>query len=435
MRIKSILAALLLMVAALQIAWGQSFRVYQSDGTELQFSMETDSIVFYDGIGPDQKFGPFTPVNQMIAGTWYWSKTGTVSFNEDGTTDLEEGTTYEFMPYQGTIVLSNPAGRPTSIYNVQKLTKEMMVLTGLDALGFLVLTRTMPPQYVYSIELSQTLLTLHVDESKRLTATVEPDDADNPTVKWESSDNSVAEVNSSGRVTGNGLGTCVITCSATDGSGVKAECQVKVRKPDTMESVDLGLPSGTLWATCNVGATAPEEFGDYFAWGETEPKSYYFWRGYKYCTGAYDYATISCKSLTKYCDNSSYGADGFTDNLTVLLPEDDAATANWGNEWQMPSQEQVDELLNETTAMFTTQNDVSGVLFTSKSNNQSIFLPAAGCYYYDHLYNEGDGIYWCRTLCPGYPDSGGVLYFFSDEVYRTGSDRCWGNSVRPVRKK
>lgn len=435
MRTKSILAAMLLMLAGLQTAWGQGFRVYQSDGTELQFNMQTDSIVFYDGIGPDLNFGPFTPVNQMIAGTWYFSKTETVSFNEDGTTDLEDGTTYEFMPYQGTIVLSDPAGRPVDILNVYKFTSEMLVLGWVESGGCFVLTRTMPPQYVSSIELSQTLLTLHVDESKRLTATVEPDDADNPAVKWESSDDAVAEVNSSGRVTANGLGTCVITCSATDGSGVKAECQVKVRKPDTMESVDLGLPSGTLWATCNVGATAPEEFGDYFAWGETEPKSYYFWRGYKYCTGEYDYATISCKSMTKYCDDSRYGANGFTDNLTLLLPEDDAATANWGGEWQMPSQEQVEELIDETTATFTTQNDVSGVLFTSKSNNQSIFLPIAGRYNYDHLRFKDEGSYWCRTLCPSYPDSAGCLYFYSGTVELNFANRCWGFSVRPVRKK
>ena len=99
------------------------------------------------------------------------------------------------------------------------------------------------------------------------------------------------------------------------------------------EYVDLGLPSGTLWATCNVGAETPEGYGDYFAWGETELKTTYNLSTYKYTNGSYD-------QLTKYCSNSSYGYNGFTDTLTVLLPEDDAATANWGDGWCMPTADQ-----------------------------------------------------------------------------------------------
>ena len=101
--------------------------------------------------------------------------------------------------------------------------------------------------------------------------------------------------------------------------------------------VDLGLPSGTLWATCNVGANAPEEYGDYFAWGETQSKDYYYWDTYQYCMG-------SSATMTKYCNKSNYGYNGFTDNLTTLLPEDDAATANWGTDWRMPTRDEWDEL-------------------------------------------------------------------------------------------
>ena len=107
----------------------------------------------------------------------------------------------------------------------------------------------------------------------------------------------------------------------TDGAGDTAE---------THEWVDLGLPSGTLWATCNVGANSPEEYGDYFAWGETTTKSSYSWSTYKYCKG-------SSSTMTKYCTSSYYGT---VDNKTELEPSDDAATANWGSEWQMPSLEQ-----------------------------------------------------------------------------------------------
>ena len=134
--------------------------------------------------------------------------------------------------------------------------------------------------------------------------------------------------------------------------------------------VDLGLPSGLLWATCNVGAETAEEYGDYFAWGETQPKDYYYWSTYQYCNG-------SSSTLTKYCNNSSNGYNGYTDNLTTLLPEDDAATANWGSDWRMPTNEEWQELYNNTTVTWTTRNGVDGRLFTA-SNGNSLFLPAAG---------------------------------------------------------
>ena len=94
-----IFLAILLLVAGLQTAWGQGFRVYKSDGTVAQYSLRTDSIVFYDGIGSDQDFGPFTPVNQCIVGTWY-KNTESMTFNEDGTTDYINDATYVFLPYQ-----------------------------------------------------------------------------------------------------------------------------------------------------------------------------------------------------------------------------------------------------------------------------------------------------------------------------------------------
>ncbi len=228
MRKKNLLAALLLLVAGLQTAWGQGFRVYKSDGTIAQFSLRTDSIVFYDGIGSDEDFGPFTPVNQPIVGTWYQSKSETVTFNEDGTTDYMAGATYKFFPYQGNIVFFNASDAPINILKVYEVTAGKMIVSSPDGSNLSVWSSTQPVQLVTGITLSETAITLQPDESKRLTATVEPADADNPAVTWESSDDAVAEVNSSGRVTANADGTCTITCSATDGSGVKAECQVTV---------------------------------------------------------------------------------------------------------------------------------------------------------------------------------------------------------------
>ena len=124
------------------------------------------------------------------------------------------------------------------------------------------------------------------------------------------------------------------------------------------EYVDLGLPSGTLWATCNMGANAPEEYGDYYAWGDTTTKAIYDWNSYQYCNGDYD-------QLIKYCNYSDYGYNGFTDTLTMLQLMDDAATANWGEGWCFPTADQWRELRDNTICIWTTQNDVNGCLFTA----------------------------------------------------------------------
>ena len=224
---RSILASLLLLVVGLQTVRAQGFRVYKSDGTVAQFSLRTDSIVFYDGIGTDQDFGPFMPVNQCIVGTWYKSKNEVIIFNENGTTNYMEGATYEFFPYQGTVIISNASGAPISYFKVLKVTEEQMIVAmpGSEKLS---IYSTKPVQFVTGITLSETFISLQPDESKRLTATVVPADADNPAVTWTSSNEAVAEVISNGLVVAVAAGTCTITCAATDGSGVKAECQVNV---------------------------------------------------------------------------------------------------------------------------------------------------------------------------------------------------------------
>ena len=190
--------------------------------------------------------------------------------------------------------------------------------------------------------------------------------------------------------------------------------------------VDLGLPSGTLWATCNVGASSPEDHGDYFAWGETTTKSSYSWSTYKYCNGSYD-------KLTKYCNSSSYGNNGFTDNLTVLQSSDDAATANWGSGWCMPTKAQWKELKDNTTITWTRQNGVRGRKFTA-SNGNSLFLPAAGYRYESGLYYfVSFGYYWSSSLYTDFPYFAWLLSFRSDYCSMDGNGRDYGQSVRPVR--
>ena len=190
--------------------------------------------------------------------------------------------------------------------------------------------------------------------------------------------------------------------------------------------VDLGLPSGTKWATCNVGASTPIAYGDYFAWGETTPKETYNWSTYRYCNGDYN-------TLTKYCNNAEYGNNGFTDNLTTLEASDDAATANWGSGWRMPTYAEMNELKNNCTVTWTTQNGVNGRLFTGPNGN-SIFLPAAGYRYDCELLNAGsDGYYWSSSLYTVDPFNAWLLYFGSGNYYMYNySYRYYGQSVRPV---
>ena len=189
------------------------------------------------------------------------------------------------------------------------------------------------------------------------------------------------------------------------------------------EWVDLGL--SVKWATCNVGATTPEEYGVYFAWGEVEPKTTYNWSTYKYGTDE--------DQLTKYCNDSSRGKDGFMDNKTVLDPEDDAATANWGGAWRMPTDAEFSELINNCTWTWTTQNSVNGHKVTGPNGN-SIFLPVAGLMHVDTLDYAGSlGFYWC-SLLDGYPldATGGCFFSGPDRVHGGCSNRYSGLSVRPV---
>ncbi len=191
--------------------------------------------------------------------------------------------------------------------------------------------------------------------------------------------------------------------------------------------VDLGLPSGTLWATCNVGADTPEGYGDYFAWGETEPKELYDWKCYKY--GRYFNERYE---LSKYCTDSIYGLNGFVDNLTFLEPNDDVANVCWGADWRMPTKEEWEELFLNTTSGWTTQNDVNGWLITA-SNGNSIFLPAAG-YWWGDAFNADLGLYWSCTLNPLYPNRAWGIHFNTDSSHICGSsDRNRGQSVRAVR--
>ena len=202
--------------------------------------------------------------------------------------------------------------------------------------------------------------------------------------------------------------------------------------PDNHEYVDLGLPSGTLWATCNIGANSPEEAGLYFAWGETqgytaeqvgseEGKRAFDWDNYKFGPDS---------AITKYND---------TDGLTVLEPEDDAATVNWGEGWRMPTKEQFWELMRLPHKWDSLR---SGYSFTDANDNELLFLFAGARAYYSYTPIPGKfGYYWTNSLSnyyPDYPDyfcGAYIIYFNSGTCISDIFVRHVGNTVRPVRSK
>ena len=195
--------------------------------------------------------------------------------------------------------------------------------------------------------------------------------------------------------------------------------------------VDLGLPSGIKWASFNVGATSPEGYGDYFAWGETVSKSYYDYDNYEYNNNDNMY------DLTKYCNYALNGNNGYTDNLTTLEPKDDAATANWGSCWRMPTSAEMQELLDNCTVAWTTQNGVNGYLATSQITgytDKSIFLPAAGSKDFDGFLqgNGGEGRYWSSSLYQTNCIMAIILEFDYENITAWQAWRNVGFPVRPV---
>lgn len=187
------------------------------------------------------------------------------------------------------------------------------------------------------------------------------------------------------------------------------------------EYVDLGL--SVKWATCNIGADSPEDYGDHFAWGETEPKSTYNWSTYKWCRGSFT-------TLTKYCTKSRYGT---VDNKTQLDLSDDAARANWGGSWRMPTHDEFTELREKCSWTWTTRKGVGGYKVASKTNGKSIFLPAAGWREGSSLYVAGSGGYYSSSsLGTGDPYYARCVGFGPSGVCWSSDDRYCGYSVRPV---
>ncbi len=193
--------------------------------------------------------------------------------------------------------------------------------------------------------------------------------------------------------------------------------------------VDLGLPSGLLWATCNIGASSPEEVGTYFAWGETETQSTFDWANYKYGT--------TDELLTKYCYKVSSGKDGFTDNKVLLEIEDDAARAILGEEWRTPNLLEYQELFTECTWTEKTINGVLGYEVKGENGN-SIFLPFNGQYIDNTCYELNEsGWYWTSNLSAtenSHPEYAAVWYMYPENnIGNIPTARWAGLNIRPVK--
>lgn len=193
------------------------------------------------------------------------------------------------------------------------------------------------------------------------------------------------------------------------------------------QAVDMGL--SVKWASCNLGASSPEQSGQYYAWGETSTKTEYSWRTYKLRDLS---AGRLVSHVTKYCSLPEYGT---VDKLKILQPEDDAATKNLGSKWRMPTDKEWEELMTQCKWAWTKKNGRDGYLVTSRKTGNSIFLPAAGHQYLDSLTGEGAlGFYWSSSRTNSYGASAWMMCFGSQSVKDETIERFAGQSIRPVCK-
>lgn len=213
---------------------------------------------------------------------------------------------------------------------------------------------------------------------------------------------------------------------------------------DSHEYVDLGFPSGILWATSNVGATAPGDPGLYFAWGETKGYTSDINDGHLFDISNYKWCNGNYKTITKYCTDSSFGT---VDNKKVLDLEDDAAYVNWGGKWRMPTDTEINELIEYTTITSTTQDGIDGYRLTSWKNGKSIFFPCGGFRENNTIqYRSGQNIYprvylWSSNLYLSNQSCASVVIINYTGTYKETHFNCsnWlredGIPVRPVRSK
>ncbi len=272
---------------------------------------------------------------------------------------------------------------------------------------------------VESVTFEHPELIVHKGDSYQINVIVLPENATNKTITWTSSDPSIASISQEGIITGLGDGRVVITAKAGD---IEATCDiVAIDDPVIIEDhdgeenghywVDLGLPSGIKWATCNVGAASAEDYGGYYAWGETLTKSAYRQENYSV--------------QTKYSAGD--------DNLTQLLPEDDAAHVVMGGNWFTPTREEMQELLDNCTFERVDMGNGAGYKVVSKKNGKTMLLPAAGSKIFENEeYVGGVFFYWTSSVKADLVSQAWNLNTYNNELVVDGMERFRGCPIRAV---
>lgn len=293
-----------------------------------------------------------------------------------------------------------------------------------------------------SLSLDCLATTMEANSTLQLNARIKPSDL-RLTPVWTSSDETLATVDETGKVTAKSKAGHVYIKATIPGTDLEAYCSLSIE----YACVDLGL--SVKWATMNVGANSPEEYGKYYAWGETKAydeedtsnthnysynsknsytKTYYYWDTYMWCSGT------TMKTLTKYNTRSEYGK---VDKKTTLDFADDAAYVNWGASWRMPTGDEMMELIDNCTWEWTTMNGVNGYkVISKKDTSKFIFLPAA-CNRYENVFGSIGyvGDYWSSSLSESFPCYAWYLYFKKEEVSCShGTYRFRGCTIRPVRR-
>lgn len=270
--------------------------------------------------------------------------------------------------------------------------------------------------------------TILYGESSQITATISPTSASSATIQWSSSDDKIATVDQKGNVTaGNEDGRVTITAKINGTTSIEGTAVITIKEDSQHDYVDLGLPSGTMWATCNLGATKPTEAGDCYAWGDVEPKIKYLW--------------------STYFDTKDEGNSFIKYSITktkILEAENDAATINWGEKWCMPTAEQWQELIDNCVWVY---GGYGFYVYKKKDNSSSyskndihIFIPYSRYAYDTNINYNSYCLYWSSSIAS--QSSEAITFNASYNKYDStnylecySTERYSGYGIRPVRKK
>lgn len=289
------------------------------------------------------------------------------------------------------------------------------------------------PGRTLSLSVSELIFTVDGGSSEAITVTTDGSFTVTPSASWlsvnqDGNNFTVTATQNSTNVTRSG--SVIVALTGLD-NGEEMKQSIKIIQgandplglcPDTNHPHQIDMGTGVIFACCNVGASSPTGYGDYFAWGETTTKSSYYWTTYKLCNG-------TNSSLTKYCNSSS---NGTVDNIFQLENTDDAATVNWNNAWRMPTIDELSDLNTKCTWTWTTINDVAGFKVTG-TNGNVLFLPAAGFRIETGVNDVSSiGYYWSSSLYSSNASNAHCLYFNSSSHSTTYYKRNCGLSVRPV---